>query len=79
MTKLGGRSPFGLAAGLLLCALTVPARATEPADLCTGNPCNVTGARTVDADAALDFPPGTDLVFKASSVVTLAEMACRGR
>src|SRR5262245_16296205 len=72
MPTFGGRSPFGFAAGLLLCALAGPARATEPADLCTGNPCNITGARTVDADSVLDFPPGTDLVFKTGSVVTLA-------
>lgn len=58
-----------LLASLLLAAA---ASATVPSDLCTGDPCNVTGAKTVDADSVLDFPAGTNLVFKSGSVTTLA-------
>lgn len=48
------------------------ATATSPSDLCTGNPCEVSGPKTVAADSLLDFPPGTNLVFKSNAVVTLA-------
>jgi cysteine-rich repeat protein len=48
-----------------------PASATVPADLCTGNPCTVTGAKTIDAGSNLAFGAGTDLVFAASAVVTV--------
>lgn len=46
------------------------ARATVPADLCTGNPCIVSGAKSVDAGAMLSFGAGTDLVFASTAVVT---------
>jgi hypothetical protein len=55
--------------------LAGPAAATVPSDLCTGDPCNVTGAKTFDPGSVVDFPPGTDLVFKASAVVTLTNTA----
>ena len=66
MSKLAlGRCRF--LASLLILLSAGAARATVPSDLCTGDPCNVTGAKTVDADSVLDFPPGTDLVFKTGS------------
>jgi len=53
-------------------ALSLAARvhATVPADLCSGDPCNVSGPKSVDADSLLDFA-GVHLVFKTGSVVTL--------
>lgn len=57
---------------LLLLALAAPAAATVPADLCVGNPCQVTGSKVVDPNSVLDFPAGTNLVFKTGSTVTLA-------
>ncbi|MEW6273386.1 MAG: DUF4215 domain-containing protein, partial [Thermodesulfobacteriota bacterium] len=48
-----------------------PATATVPADLCAGNPCTVSGAKTIDPGSALDFGAGTDLVFASSAVVTV--------
>jgi cysteine-rich repeat protein len=46
------------------------ADATVPTDLCTGNPCNVTGTVTIDPSSVLDF--GTaDLHFKGSAVVSV--------
>jgi len=54
-------------------ALAIPgwAHATAPSDLCTGNPCNVTASITVDPNSDLDFGDGTQLVLKATAIVTL--------
>jgi cysteine-rich repeat protein len=49
---------------------TRPAAATVPADLCTGNPCTVSGAKTIDAGSVLDFG-ASDLVFAPTAVVTV--------
>lgn len=61
-----------LAAGFSVTILLAPSRAgaTVPGDLCTGNPCVVSGAKAVDANADLDFGAGVDLVFAANAVVT---------
>lgn len=58
-----------LATAFLL--LAVPAAATTPADLCTGNPCVVSGAHAVDAGSVLDFGPAVELRFAPSAVVTI--------
>lgn len=55
--------------------LAAPAAATDADDLCTGDPCNVTGPKTFDPGSDVSFPAGTDLVFKSSAVVTLTEIA----
>lgn len=61
--------PAALACVVALVA-AAPARATVATDLCTGNPCTVTGAKTITPPAVLDF--GTaDLVFAATAVVTV--------
>jgi len=53
------RFPLQSGASLLLLVAVVlrapSAGATVPADLCTGDPCVVSGARTVDAGSVLDF------------------------
>jgi hypothetical protein len=59
---------------LMLADSALPARdagATVPADLCTGNPCVVSGAKLVDAGATLNFGASTDLRFDASAVLTM--------
>lgn len=51
-------------------AVAAPARATVPADLCTGNPCTISGAKTITPPAVLDF--GTaEVVFAGNAVVTV--------
>lgn len=56
---------------LLLLAGTRPALATDPADLCTGNPCVISGAVTLDPGSSLDFGDAIDLVFASNAVVQL--------
>lgn len=69
-------APFALV--LAVDALAMPdAHATVPADLCTGNPCIVSGAKAVDAGALLDFGAGTDLEFAANAVVTTSGSKAR--
>src|SRR5258705_13527754 len=64
------RPLLALATLTLALGAAQPASATVPTDLCTGNPCTVSGAKTVDAGAVLSF--GTaDLVFAANAVVTI--------
>jgi cysteine-rich repeat protein len=46
------------------------ARATQPADLCTGNPCIVSGAQVVDAGSVLDFG-AVDLQLTAQATLTV--------
>ena len=46
-----------------------PGHATETADLCTGNPCSISGSATVDPGAVLDFGSETQLVFESSKFV----------
>jgi len=48
-----------------------PARATLPSDLCTGNPCVISGARTIDAGSVLDFGAATALRLGPSAVLTI--------
>ena len=48
-----------------------PGHATEPSDLCTGNPCSISGSATVDPGAVLDFGSDTQLVFESSASVTI--------
>ena len=48
-----------------------PGHATETADLCTGNPCSISGSATVDPGAVLDFGSETQLVFESSASVTV--------
>lgn len=45
--------------------------ATEPADLCTGNPCSISGSATVDPGAILDFGSETELLFESSASLTI--------
>ncbi|MEW6272623.1 MAG: DUF4215 domain-containing protein [Thermodesulfobacteriota bacterium] len=52
-------------------AAASPATATVPADLCTGDPCVVTQALTVDAGSTLDFGPGTELRLAPSAALTV--------
>lgn len=49
-----------------LAALAANASATVPTDLCSGNPCNVTGSITVDHASVLDFG-SADLRFKSTA------------
>ena len=59
---------------LAACALTLvgaTAQATVPADLCTGNPCTVTGSKTITPPVVLDFGATTDVVFAGSAIVTV--------
>jgi hypothetical protein len=61
------------------CALTLvgaTAHATVPADLCTGNPCTVTGSKTIAPPVVLDFGDA-DLVFAGSAIVTVGAGAAR--
>ena len=59
-----------VAACTLALAAAVPAHATVPADLCTGNPCTVSGAKTITPPVVLDFG-AADLVFASNAVVTV--------
>src|SRR5215831_9279363 len=46
------------------------AHATMPSDLCTGNPCVVSGTIVVDPGSSLDFGATTDLVFGPTANLT---------
>jgi cysteine-rich repeat protein len=48
--------------------------ATEASDLCTGNPCTISGAVTIEAGSVLEFGAETDLVFAASAKVTIGPL-----
>ena len=67
------------AACALMLALASPSFATVPADLCTGNPCTVSGAKTITPPAVLDFGATTDLVFSGTAVVTIGAGAVARR
>jgi cysteine-rich repeat protein len=59
---------------LAACTLTLvgtTAHATVPADLCTGNPCTVTGNKTITPPVVLDFGATTDVVLAGSAIVTV--------
>ena len=64
------RSIPAVLACVVALAAAAPARATVVTDLCTGNPCTVTGAKTITPPAVLDFG-AADLVFAASAVITI--------
>lgn len=73
-----------LGRGLLLALASVfmppdPAGATDPSDLCTGNPCVVSGAHTIDPGEYLDFGDTTDLRFAPSAVIQLNDASFRAR
>ena len=46
---------------------------TEPADLCTGNPCTISGSSTLDPGSELDFGAETQLVFDSSARILVGE------
>jgi len=50
-----GSGSMGLAIALLVGAAPGPALATEAADLCTGDPCVITGTHPIDDFSTLDF------------------------
>ncbi|HZR84011.1 MAG TPA: hypothetical protein VFD92_23140 [Candidatus Binatia bacterium] len=60
-----------LVAALAL-GLPAAARATVASDLCTGNPCVITGNHTIDIDSNLQFGDATDLVIQ-NSVLTVGD------
>lgn len=67
---LRNRLLVALAALPLALLSSRPAVATVPADLCTGNPCTVSGAKSITPPVVLDF--GTaDLVFASNAIVTI--------
>lgn len=73
------KSMLSLAAVVTVALLAAqPAAATVPADLCTGNPCTVTGAKTIDSGAALDFG-NVDLVFASNAVVNVEVVSIDAR
>ena len=55
-------------AGLALALVATAAHATDPADLCTGDPCVISGNVTLDPGSFLDFGP-VALRFASSAVV----------
>lgn len=63
--------PLGGLLVLTLAVCAVPAGATEPSDLCTGNPCVISGGVSLDPGSFLDFGDTTDLRFAGSAVVQL--------
>jgi cysteine-rich repeat protein len=65
-----GRAALGLVVALALATPGV-AGATVPADLCTGNPCNVTASIVVDPGSVLDFGAATQLRLKGSAILTV--------
>jgi len=62
--------PLVAVAALSLALVAGPAGATVPADLCTGNPCTVSGAKSITPPVVLDFG-NADLVFASNAVVTI--------
>jgi len=68
-----------LVVAMIVLALPSSSTATVPADLCTGNPCVVSGAHTVDPDSNLDFGSGTDLVFASNAVVSTSGVRLTAR
>jgi len=59
---------------LVVAAVATPARATVPAELCTGRPCTISGAKTIIPPVILDFG-SADVVFAPSAVVTIGGAA----
>ncbi|MEW6270252.1 MAG: hypothetical protein AB1689_13255 [Thermodesulfobacteriota bacterium] len=76
-TASAGRILHAAAVAGLVAGLATVARATDPSDLCTGNPCVVSGAHTIDSGEFLDFGDTTDLVFAGSAVVQVNDAAFR--
>jgi cysteine-rich repeat protein len=60
---------FGVAVGLFASA-SRDAAATVPSDLCAGNPCTVTGNKTVDSGSDLDFG-AANLVIATNATITI--------
>jgi hypothetical protein len=50
-----------------------------PSDLCTGNPCVVSGTIVVDPGSSLDFGATTDLVFGPTANVTAGDVTFTAR
>ncbi len=65
--------PFSLALVVVTAPLLLAthATATVPADLCVGNPCTVTGSKTIDDGSDLDFGEQTDLVIASNATVMI--------
>lgn len=81
--RLPRRAPLVVASasllGVLLAGFARVAQATDPSDLCTGNPCIVSGAHAIDSGEFLDFGDTTDLVFAGSAVVAVNDAYFRAR
>ena len=67
----GARAGSALAIAGLLLLRPALASALAPGDLCTGNPCNVSGSYSVPAGSRLDFGASTALRLRPSAVLTV--------
>ena len=70
------RNQLGTGAAFLMWVFaslaTAPrATATDPADLCTGNPCIISSDVTIDPIGQIDFGPGTQLRLAAGVRLTV--------
>lgn len=69
MSNLRRLLTLGVAAGLLAAA-SHDATATVPSDLCTGDPCTITGTKAVTSGSDLDFG-AANLVIAANATINI--------